>query len=214
MPLLGSLHPWMPDDDLRHSLGTAWVCALMGRLNRELPHPDYRADPDVQSEVKVLEELRPQLAPQPTETVPALLPDRQQVIVSDRGNPLRPVAIISLVTPRIKVDGRKRAAFVARCLAAIANGAGLVVIDAVPGPNPSPCAELTSALALSVSIPTMAALSFRMALREGRTELDTWVNELAVGELVPPIPLCLRCGPVVLLDLEGTYTSATEVLGL
>jgi hypothetical protein len=66
----------MQDEDVRHSLGTAWVCSLVGWLNRKLAHEDYRADPDVQSEIKVLEELRARPAPQPTITTPAIVPDR------------------------------------------------------------------------------------------------------------------------------------------
>jgi hypothetical protein len=64
MPLLGTPHSWLSNDQVRHSLGVAWRCALIGRLNRELlPRDDeYRADADVQSEVKVLEELHPRPA--------------------------------------------------------------------------------------------------------------------------------------------------------
>jgi hypothetical protein len=214
MPLLSKLHPWMPDDGVRHSLGVAWVCSLVGWLNRELPRKDYRADPDVQSEVKVLEELRPRPAPPATITTQAIVPDRCHVVVQERWNVLRPSGVIALVTPRTKEDAQKRTVFVSRCLGILSNTTGLVVIDTIPGPAPTPCAELATALGITATIPQFAALSFRTALRGENTELDFWVKELVIGEPLPAMPLGLRGGPVVLLDLEGTYTGALQVLGL
>jgi hypothetical protein len=135
------------------------------------------------------------------------------VIVCERGTSLRPVGIIALVTPRIRANALKRAAFVARCCAALADAAGLVVIDAIPGSEPTPCAELAFALGLPLAIPPMVAVSFRTALRDGHTELDVWVNELSVGQPLPSVPLSLHGGPVIVLDLEGTYNAAIEAIG-
>jgi hypothetical protein len=204
----------MPDDDVRHSLSVTWACSLVGWLNRELPREDYRADPDVQSEVKVLEELLPRPAPLAALTVPTTVPDRCHVVVQERGNALRPAGVIALVTPRIKHEARKRSMFVSRCLGILSNATGLVVIDAIPGPAPTPCAELAAALGLTTTIPQVAALGVRTVLRGRNTELDVWVQELVFGEPLPTIPLGLRGGPVVLLDLEGTYTAAIEATGL
>jgi hypothetical protein len=214
MPLRDRLHDWMPDEDVRHSLQTAWACALTGQLNRELSRDEFRAGPDVQSEIKALEGSHDAPAPPSAITVPALVVDRQQVLVAADHDWLRPAGIVAFVPPRVKAARAKWGAFVARCVASLSNATGLVVIDAVPGVGASPCADLADALALSLAVPPLCALAFRTVRRGPRVDLDVWVHELVVGAAVPAVPLGLRGGPVVLLDLEATYTAAIEATGL
>lgn len=202
------------DELVRPSILQAWVITLLGRLNRELPRTDYRADADVQSEIGVLEELLERSGPPHDETIPAVLPDRCHVTVCSPSNTIQPVGIIAFATPRLKADGRKRTAFVHRCLGLLSNAAGLVVIDPYPSTDPSPCVELTTALGLTCRIPPAGAISFRTTARRDRTDLGTWVREFAPGQPFPAIPFGLRGGPTVVLDLEGTYTAAIDATGL
>jgi hypothetical protein len=45
-------------------------------------------------------------------------------------------------------------------------------------------------------------------------QLEIWPYPAIIGEPIPSVPFGLRGGPVVVLDLEGTYTSAIEATGL
>jgi hypothetical protein len=38
--------------------------------------------------------------------------------------------------------------------------------------------------------------------------MEVWVNPAPLGEPITAVPLGLRRGPVVTLDLEGTYSQA------
>jgi hypothetical protein len=214
MPLRDRLHDWMPDEDVRHSLQTAWACALTGQLNRALARDEFCAGPDVQSEIKALEGSHDAPAPPSALSVPALVVDRQQVLVAADHDWLQPAGIVAFVPTRVKADRAKWNAFVARCVASLSNAIGLVVIDAVPGAGASLCADLADAIGLSLTVPALSALAFRTVRRGQRVDLDVWVHELVVGEPLPAVPLGLRGGPVVMLDLEGTYTAAIEATGL
>jgi hypothetical protein len=41
-----------------------------------------------------------------------------------------------------------------------------------------------------------------------RWTLDTWHYPLVVGQPIPPVPLALKNGPTVDLELEATYLEA------
>ena len=45
-------------------------------------------------------------------------------------------------------------------------------------------------------------------------EIDIWPYAARVGESIPTVPFGLKGGPVVMLDLESTYTTAIEATGL
>jgi hypothetical protein len=44
--------------------------------------------------------------------------------------------------------------------------------------------------------------------------IEIWAYEATVGQTIPSIPLGLRGGPVIVLDLEETYTDAINATGL
>jgi hypothetical protein len=134
--------------------------------------------------------------------------------VCARWRSFQPAGRVALVAPRITADTRKQADFVSRCLGILSNATGLVVIDAIPGPDPTPCAELASALGLALAIPPLAALGFGTTLRSENIDLDVWVESLSIGELIPSVLLDLRGGPTIVLPLEDAYTDAARDLGL
>jgi hypothetical protein len=53
------------------------------------------------------------------------------------------------------------------------------------------------------------AVAYRPARREpGGDQIDVWPAPLAVGAALPILPLALRGGPTLPIDLETTYTEA------
>jgi hypothetical protein len=222
------------------TMAQAWAVSLMGWLNRTLPKNQFQALTDIrmgsQVEADVAEYRRDNVpdpnygpngsvatltaAPPAVLTLPAAFPDEIEVEVRERraGRPL--VGIIELVSPANKDRGATCEAFVAKCVAYLRRGIGVVIIDIVTerranlhnelmevigGPNPQ----------LMPDTPTYVSGYRPVHRREtGANEIEVWPYGAAVGQPVPAVPLGLRGGPVVLLDLEGTYTAAIDSTGL
>ena len=54
------------------------------------------------------------------------------------------------------------------------------------------------------------AIAYRPARRKAGDQIDLWPTPLAVGQALPTVPLALRGGPTLPVDLEATYTEARE----
>ena len=99
-------------------------------------------------------------------------------------------------------------------------GIGLVIIDVVTERHANLHNELMEAIGgenptLMPDTPTYVSGYRPVHRREtDANEIEVWPYSAAVGQPVPAVPLGLRGGPVVLLDLEGTYTAAIEATGL
>ena len=48
----------------------------------------------------------------------------------------------------------------------------------------------------------------------GANQIEVWPYQAAVGQPIPAVPLGLRGGPTIVLDLETTYTDAIRSTGL
>jgi hypothetical protein len=53
-------------------------------------------------------------------------------------------------------------------------------------------------------------VAYRPARRKDADQIDIWAMPLAVGQPLPTMPLALRGGPTLPLDLEITYTEARQ----
>ena len=153
-------------------------------------------------------------------TLTATFPDDMEVAVRERraGRPL--VGVIELVSPGNKDRATERHSFVAKCVAYLRRGIGLVIIDVVTERLANLHNELLAAIGLPGTptlgdAPTYVA-GYRPVHRRTThaNEIEVWPYPAVVGQPIPPVPLGLRGGPTILLDLEGTYTSAIEVTGL
>ena len=54
------------------------------------------------------------------------------------------------------------------------------------------------------------AVAYRPVTRAGQTNLDVWQAQLALGELLPVLPLWLRGGVSLRVDLEATYERTSQ----
>lgn len=219
------------------TMGSAWGVALIGWLNRQLPRDEYRAETNIflgtQVEADVVEWREDDApgshrngavatavqVPPAHITLSATFPDHVEIqILEEHGRSL--VGVIELVSPSNKKERNERTAFVSKCVAYLKLGVGLVIVDVVTGRR----ANLHNGLmrALSGSDPQLMAdapnyaTGYRPVRRpkSNKNELEIWAFPVHVGETLPVVPFGLKGGPVVMLDLEATYTAAIEATGL
>lgn len=216
MPLLDHFHaplnlrrPW-------HAFHNSWATYLSADLNRQLP-AGYFAAANVQFaieiDVAVVEEEDHDAGtswtpPGPVLSIPlALLTDTVEVqVFSAEAGPVLAGAI-DLVSPRNKDRAESRDAFVSKCATYVQSGLGLVIVDVVTDRH----ADLHRALLDRLGEPTagpaagLYATAYHPVRRDGEPRLDVWHEALAVGEVLPVVPLWLRGGPCLRVELEATY---------
>jgi hypothetical protein len=221
-------------------MAQSWAITLVRWLNTTLPRHQFHAVSEMrmgpQVEADVAEYRRDEIpdashgpngsvatltaAPPAVLTLPAAFPDEIEVEVRERraGRPL--VGIIELVSPGNKDRETACDSFVAKCVAYLRRGVGVVIIDVVTERHANLHNDLMRAIGgdnpqLMPATPTYVS-GYRPVHRQatGANEIEVWPYAAAVGQPLPAVPLGLRGGPVVVLDLEGTYTSAIEATGL
>jgi hypothetical protein len=214
------------------SVGTFWVTALAKSINAALPRDRYlalatvhlgdRAEADI-SEFEIgsglaFEEhnghggLATLLAPAAVATFEPTFPDEFEVQIKDLRDDMRLVGAVEFVSASNKDRAAERTQFVSKCLAYLDAGIGLILVDVVTTRSANLHNELMTALdapahALLPDGPTYVA-GYRPTRPRERTRLDTWPYVAEVGKPIPSIPLALKGGPTVTLDLEGTYLDA------
>lgn len=233
MPLLDHFHDPNLEELYWPSVAGAWGVALMGWLNRTLPRDEYRAfhrmflGPSVEADVAEFTRRDPagrngsvatETVPAAVGVIPAIFPDEVEVVIRDEADRFRLARAIEIVSPGNKKELSEREAFVAKCVAYLRAGVGLVVIDVVT----SRLANLHNELMGRIGGPTPPLLAggspyvagYHPVHRKDGNVIDIWPYPAPVGQPIPAVPLGLRGGPTVLLDLEATYTTGIEVAGL
>ncbi len=127
-------------------------------------------------------------------------------IFSRSGGPTLAGAI-ELVSPANKDRPASRDAFVSKCAAYLQAGVGLVIVDVVTERSADLHGELLARLG-SIDHGTREALSasaYRPVERDGAGNLDVWHSPLAIGLDLPTLPLWLRGGLCLPVELEATY---------
>lgn len=206
-----------------HSFHNAWSTYLAEYLNQMLPE-GYFAEPNVQFGIEIdvatLSET-PLLTSQPatdsTQWTPrsptATLPfqpttDSVEVqIFSTQAGPIL-VGAIELVSPANKDRPTHRNAFTSKCQTYLQQSIGLVIVDVVTTLSANLHNELMQRLELSTeSFDTdLYAVAYRVAESDGASHLNVWQEPLTVGEPLPIVPLFLKSGIFMPLDLEQTYS--------
>ena len=239
MPLLDHFH----NPDRRRLLWTtmsqAWALALIGWLNRRLPADKFRAEMNLHLgrhvEADVAELQEPDVprtggrngavailsdAPPAVFTLAASFPDELEVEIREEHDRARLVAVIELISPANKDRAAERDAFTAKCVTYLKRGIGLVILDVVTERHANLHNELMEAIGgenplLMPDTPIYVSGYRPLHRRETHAnEIEIWPYAAVVGEPLPAVPLGLRGGPVVLLDLEGTYSAAIDATGL
>jgi hypothetical protein len=236
MPLLDHFHPPLLSHRHWEGLHGWWAAEIAASLNDRLPDEYFaefqvtlgaRIEVDVATfeagetqkeqsggaESSVLTEVW--APPAPVAVMPGLFPDDIEVqVFSNVAGPVI-VAAIELVSPGNKDRPETRRGFAAKCAAYLQRGIGLIIVDIVTSRRANLHDELAALLGnqATFAFPAAAALyatAYRPAQRQERSEIDLWREPLAVGQVMPVLPLAIRglgCLPV---DLEETYMAARK----
>ncbi len=208
------------------SFHSAWATYIAEDLNERLGTGFY-AEPLVQFSIEIdVATWQESNSPLPAHgwqpsaphlTIPfTLVTDTVEVqIHRNEGGPALAGAI-ELVSPGNKDRPASREAFVSKCAAYLHQGAGVVLVDIVTTRN----ADLHHALlerAGGVQNPTGAHLfagSYHPAIQKDESRLEVWYEPLALGQPLPTLPLWLKGGYQLPLDLDASYRRTVQKLKL
>ncbi|QDT39415.1 DUF4058 family protein [Stratiformator vulcanicus] len=212
-----------------NSFHSAWAVKIAFALNDELPdgwiaspHLRYGIEVDVgvQEDAEEGPEFREEVssaytAPQPTLTLPApVLTDSVEIWIEAIGYNPQIVGAIELVSPSNKRSKAGRTAFLSKCEALLSNGAGLMVVDVVTESKHSLHRELAERLdpSSTAQCDQLYACSYQPIERGEEHAVQVWESCLRIGEPLPTMPLPLRVGPTMPVDLDATYRETCREL--
>jgi hypothetical protein len=210
MPLLDHFHPPLRERRHWHSFHNSWATYLSSQLNALLPE-GYFAEANVQYRVEFdvtafFEESW--MPPPPRESLPMEFPEAvvEVGIFSRSGGP-QLAGAIELVSPANKDRQSHRDAFVSKCALYIQAGVGLVLVDVVTDRSANLHQSLLLRLGLTDPGPDqlLFGTAYRTVERGGVASLDIWRETIAVGRPLPTLPLWLRGGFCLPVELEKTY---------
>ncbi len=232
MVLLDHFHPPL---SMRHhwqAFHNAWATYISSDLNQRLPQ-GYFAEPNVQFGIEIdvatFEELgngevdlpldaqshwKP---PTPSQTI-SFQPTSEAVEISIFNSEAGPIlaGAIELVSSANKDRLSHQKAFVAKCQTYLQQGIGLVVVDVVTSRN----ANLHDALMVQIGSlssqdsreitgssldSTLYAVAYRVVEHSEQSSLDIWHESFNIGDSLPTLPLWLRGGFCLPVDLNATY---------
>jgi hypothetical protein len=217
------------DENWERSAGDAgaflarWSTVVATALNGQLPPGERRFVAEVarrtrqQSEEEIASfHTRAQAfeTPDPTLVAPARFTDRVGVEVIDAIEGPRVAAAVLFATEDNKADSDAALAFAVRAAGLLSTGAGVAVVDALPGP-PAWATHLHSLtgvypLARRPRGGEATVLVAQPEVHEGVGCFAAWLYSVAPGFPLPTVPVPVRGGTYLQLDLESTYSQACE----
>jgi hypothetical protein len=216
MPLLDHFRPPLSERRHWHSFPNSWATYISSQLNALLPE-GYFAEANVQYGVEIdvaaFEEAAASPAagwtpPPPRESVPLALNGAVvEVGIFNRAGGPTLAAAVELVSPANKDRQAHRDAIVSKCASYLQAGVGLVLVDVVTDRSGDLHRELLTRLGVADVAPgaPLYAAAYRPVERGGAATLDVWYEPVAVGQSLPTLPLWLRGGLCLPVELEATY---------
>ena len=225
MVLLDHFRPPLSTKRHWHSFHNAWSTYLSEDLNQVLPE-GYFAEPNAQFGIEIdvatfsekiplaptrqVETIRQWTPQAPTATLP-FQPTTDVVEVQIFSTQVGPtlVGAIELVSPANKDRPSQRNAFTSKCQTYLQQGIGLVIVDVVTTLSANLHNELMQRLDLQTEqlSSQLYAVAYRIAQTEKTPHLDLWQEALVVGSGLPILPLFLKGGLYLPLDLDRIYHS-------
>lgn len=226
--LIDHFHPPLKVNRHWHAFHNAWATYLASDLNHRLP-ARYFAEANVQFDIEIdvatVEESGERAGgsaaiqtvktpatwtpPLPTQIVPfSTIGDIVEVQVCDTTGGPELAAAVEIISPSNKVRDAHRDAFASKCLTYLQTGIGLVIVDIVTERHLNLHNDLIARIPDANQKPLSAdlyACAYHVLDRDGSVELDLWTNPLTVGEPMPTMPLWIRGGFCMPLNLEATY---------
>ena len=236
MPLLDHFHPPLSENRHWESYHNSWANEIMATLNQEVLSSEYFAETQVhfgsRVEADVATLQHPNASP-PSPTgnggvavqtgsatevwlMPAVFPDEIEVqIIQKSGGPTL-VGAIELISPGNKDRLEARRGFAAKCVAYLQSGIGLLIVDVVTERQANLHDEIVQLLEQEDAYRFPGhSLLYSVAYRplwtepEG-AEIEIRPMPMVLGQTLPTMPLALRGGPIVAVDLEKTYTRTRQ----
>jgi hypothetical protein len=198
---LDDVHSW---DEL-HGM---WPAMIVRALEEVLPEP-YFAAPGVH--LGTLYEIDPTVEPR--------LPkqDVYEVRIYDGRRRRRLVAAIEIVSPSNKDRPETRGTFLSKAAALLEHDICVSIVDVVSTSDFNRYAELLNFVecgdpAVGDRPPPMYAATVRMRYEGRRRLMDNWYHPLAIGQVLPALPLWLSQTLAISLDLESSYEETCRTL--
>lgn len=228
MPLRDHFRPPLSLRRQWTSFHGAWATYLSGQLNRLLP-PGFFAEPlcafvteidiatfDDNADVSI--DNNGYTPPPPTSTVMmAATTDTVEVRIYHQEEGPQLVACVAFVSPSNKDRPAEREAFVSKCAAYLHEGVGLVVVDIVTTRHANLHSVLMSRItdqAVMARGADLYAVAYRPVAGNDRTEVGIWEEALMIGRPLPTLPLWLKTGQSLPLELESAYEQTCRELRL
>lgn len=228
MPLLDHFHPPLADQRHWESFHSAWASEIMALLNQEVLPPGYFAETQVHLGTRVIDVASFEETPGglgghgngvALETVtatdvlvmPAVVSEVVEIQVFRQMGGAVLVGAIELVSPGNKDRPESRRAFAAKCSSYLQQATGLLIVDVVTSRRNNLHDELVALMDVGEAFgfpgePHVYAVSYRPVRGVDDTEqIEAHPLALQVEQNLPVMPLALRNGPVVALNLETAY---------
>ncbi len=214
----------------RHWTGfhSRWAGNIAVDLNRRLPE-GWFAEPTVhwgiEVDVAAFEDAVVATAseqsatsiwqlPEPTKTIGfSLSTDVVEVRIHHDFGDFPLVGVVGLLSPANKDRPETRDAFVSKCDTYLRDAIGLVLVDIVTDHRPNLHSALMERFGeLDDSHDSIYTSAYRPARRDEHEELDIWYHPLQVGSEMPKMPLFLKNGPRIQVNLTDPCLPTCEEL--
>ena len=226
------IHNWKPGFSwLFHDFHQEWIGSIKHALNGGLLPPDYYAmaeqvtvgvTPDVltlrdrtEPDVTVDSEGGVLVAEPRTRVIQTLdgVPRKKNTVAVKHASDDRTVAVIEIVSPGNKDSRRALDSFLDKTVDLLAKGVHLLVIDLHAPTKRDPHgihAAIQEAISGREAVAPADDKSLTLAAYEAVVPPKAYVEPVAVGDVLPDMPLFLMPGGHILVPLEQTYLSAWE----
>ncbi len=236
MPLLDHFHPPLSAQRRWESFHSSWATRLADALTERWLPPNYIAEehvhfgPSVEIDVAAFErdtsaplagesgtistvETQVWTPPVADGVLASVFPDtfEVRVLCTDTGPKL--VAAIELISPGNKDRPSERKAFAIKCASYLYQGISVLIVDIVTNRRANLHNEILNLMegADCLRLPAesnLYAVAYQPLRRGQEDTIDVWRSPLALGRVLPTLPLGLRADLVVPVDFEAAYAES------
>lgn len=231
MPLQDHFHPPISNRRQWESFHALWTSQIVRTLNRRILPASHFAEAQVhvgsrvEVDVATLENasapgvstnggggvaVEAWAPPVTTLVMPAVFPDEIEIQVYSTTGGASLVGAIEFISPGNKDRRETRRAFAAKCASYLQMGIGVLIVDVVTDRHVNLHDDLIELLEQSdeFGFPTetpLYSVAYRPVRRPNQDQIEIWRQPLALGQSLPTMPLALRGGPTIPIDLENSY---------
>jgi hypothetical protein len=237
MPLLDHFHPPLHGPRRWEGFHHSWATVIAQHLNQGVLPGNYFAEPEIslgpelEIDVATLELLQPDQADTETATM-VWAPPRPKITAKVDFSRLDSIEIhvyqdeggaelrgaIELISPANKDRAGSRRTFAAKCAGYLQHGIGVVIVDIVTARRANLHEELFNTLgvrsrrAVWHSRTGLYTVAYRPVTVRKAPRVEAWPEHLALGEVLPVMPLWLSLDLCVPVRLEESYLATCRSL--